>query len=147
MSSNLCCIIHKGFSNRFVNAHIHRDLLFIDNKRAITGLRWCVYPKRSQRGIRDIYITPGYYDFTPFIVAKKEIVFLKSSFDECWIILYNKLWCEWPVGRIWQSSQRSGKSGECITFRLRHFIRYDRKELLIRILLWSKHHCHFVSVS
>ena len=33
---------NKCFSNSIVNVHIHRNLL-LDNKRAITCLRWCVY--------------------------------------------------------------------------------------------------------
>ena len=44
LSSNLFIQFYKGFSNRLVNAHIHRNPL-LDNKRVITGLRWCVYPK------------------------------------------------------------------------------------------------------
>ena len=35
---------NKGFSNCTVNVHIHPNLL-LDNKRAITGLRGCVYSK------------------------------------------------------------------------------------------------------
>ena len=41
---------NNGFSNRIVNVHIHRDLL-LDNKRAITGLRWCVYSKPTAKYI------------------------------------------------------------------------------------------------
>ena len=40
----------QRLSNRFVNAHIHRNLLF-DNKRAITGFRWYVYPKPTAKYI------------------------------------------------------------------------------------------------
>ena len=39
---------NKGVSNRIVNVHIHRNLL-LDYKRAITGLRWCVYQKPTAK--------------------------------------------------------------------------------------------------
>ena len=39
---------NKGFSNCIVDVHIHRTLL-LDNKRAITGLRWCPYSKPNHQ--------------------------------------------------------------------------------------------------
>ena len=41
---------NNGFSNCIVNVHVHRNLL-LDNKRAITGLRWCVYSKSTTKYI------------------------------------------------------------------------------------------------